>query len=1038
MKIYTFYAYKGGVGRSMALANIAKLFRRDGNKVLMVDWDLEAPGLERFFGKDTAEKLQGLPGLVDLVLDYKEFLKRKESPALSIEKYVHPIIGNESNPLFLMPSGYRANGYFQKYANIVRGFDWEEFINEWQGEIFFEWLRQELRKYADVVLIDSRTGVSELSGFCTYHLADVVVMLCAASDQCIDGTVWMAKNFLDPELMLKRNQRPLEVLVIPSRVDDFSGNEGETTEFLSRLKSNFGKPNFGEGDLKISAEEMWDFYIPHLPKYAFKETVAIQDDADKDDRTDRMIPPMKRIYRRLCERAQGSNIWVNYWKSINTQSTVYSIQDREIVERNERDARQMFADARHLYRIAQARQHEFKSTSQRVELIPEFAQACEYLEVAALVPSTATDEISRLKGEIRKEWRQVYLDNISQALDSTDIQVLESALLLRNSLLEANLIDNQESNKLLQKYEAQYRIALRGQIVDRVAGLARRDLVKAQQFLKTEIHRLNLDSDHDLVNLLLDLYWQSGDLQEIEQIADVWVWSKESDREVWKGLVRARQSIELGDMPMAYAEFQQLEEQNQDSSFLLELIKSKKTELKQRRLDQLIAEANVVRWRNTPDYIKAAQLYSLASDVNNEDKRVIAGLGAVGKELSGGLEQLERQTASLRLEGQSLETTVLAADELYNTLDAIRNVEAKLHLEAGAKALLERSYRRISAKRQQWREVLKHLTNARQARALALGDPELLDANDPERGGWNFSLTEESLEKARVAAQKDRECQRLVDNELARVAGLKPTAHELKIRIQNLWKALKEEDFNGIVQKSDELDNYWHMAALRGEPQLEQMNWGGLEQLIGDYYPWYDRFVNQLAEHKILAIERKKNLKVLQDWVSEVQKTHNAIQSHLKSAGGSAFEEMREKNTYNLEQIRRNSQSLIRLCDEFEKVLAEKPDAKPLSRKAEEELYKVSDQWFSGLKGKDGYCTRATACLERAEAEQKRFDNALKAFKGVWLSHVVNVQRNGGKVTLENLRLVEAYFKIAEEIDPQHREIVEYRAKLRDLRIKLI
>ena len=47
--IYTFYSYKGGVGRSMALANIAECFCAQGLRVLMIDWDLEAPGLESFF-----------------------------------------------------------------------------------------------------------------------------------------------------------------------------------------------------------------------------------------------------------------------------------------------------------------------------------------------------------------------------------------------------------------------------------------------------------------------------------------------------------------------------------------------------------------------------------------------------------------------------------------------------------------------------------------------------------------------------------------------------------------------------------------------------------------------------------------------------------------------------------------------------------------------------------------------------------------------------------------------------------------------------
>ena len=75
-EILTFYSYKGGVGRSMALANIACLLanRQSNNeKVLMIDWDLEAPGLHQFFhGKfiGTGDVPTDLPigqlGLIDL------------------------------------------------------------------------------------------------------------------------------------------------------------------------------------------------------------------------------------------------------------------------------------------------------------------------------------------------------------------------------------------------------------------------------------------------------------------------------------------------------------------------------------------------------------------------------------------------------------------------------------------------------------------------------------------------------------------------------------------------------------------------------------------------------------------------------------------------------------------------------------------------------------------------------------------------------------------------------------------------------------
>ena len=46
--IVTFYSYKGGVGRTMALANIAVALARKGLNVLAVDWGFEAPDLERY------------------------------------------------------------------------------------------------------------------------------------------------------------------------------------------------------------------------------------------------------------------------------------------------------------------------------------------------------------------------------------------------------------------------------------------------------------------------------------------------------------------------------------------------------------------------------------------------------------------------------------------------------------------------------------------------------------------------------------------------------------------------------------------------------------------------------------------------------------------------------------------------------------------------------------------------------------------------------------------------------------------------------
>ncbi len=194
--IYTFYSYKGGIGRSMALVNIAELMCRDGWDVLMVDWDLEAPGLERFFfEEDELDQILSHPGVIDMLSDYKDNMlnfdpKNKTLLFPDIKKYMKSIDRKTgSGQLWLLPAGKRPEGQFFEYSDKVKIFDWYDFYKNWAGESYFEWLNQEFKKVAKFVLIDSRTGVTEIGGICTYQLADVVIMFCGANNQSIDGTL---------------------------------------------------------------------------------------------------------------------------------------------------------------------------------------------------------------------------------------------------------------------------------------------------------------------------------------------------------------------------------------------------------------------------------------------------------------------------------------------------------------------------------------------------------------------------------------------------------------------------------------------------------------------------------------------------------------------------------------------------------------------------------------------------------------------------------------------------------------------------------
>src|ERR1700759_3600989 len=70
-KVVTFYSFKGGTGRTMALANVAWILASNGRKVLVVDWDLDSPGLHRYFHPFLAQaKVAETPGIIELITDY--------------------------------------------------------------------------------------------------------------------------------------------------------------------------------------------------------------------------------------------------------------------------------------------------------------------------------------------------------------------------------------------------------------------------------------------------------------------------------------------------------------------------------------------------------------------------------------------------------------------------------------------------------------------------------------------------------------------------------------------------------------------------------------------------------------------------------------------------------------------------------------------------------------------------------------------------------------------------------------------------------
>lgn len=292
--IINFYSYKGGVGRSMALANVAALFARAGLRVLVVDCDLEAPGIETYLAsgptdeaqREARERLTARPGFMDLLYEYKKRAAADPRPDELMPAVADYLSRTDGRPasngvqpgaVTLLTSGDRGAEGRRRYTERVNAFNWYDFYKNWFGGNFMEAVRQELNAAADVVFIDTRTGVTELGDVCTHELADLVVALCAANDQNVEGTRDLVNSLQWEGLTAKRTkdgdrERRVEVLVVPARVELLSGNP-DYAVFARRFETEFAHtiPH----TLRPRRNTLIDLAIPYVQYHAFRERLAV-------------------------------------------------------------------------------------------------------------------------------------------------------------------------------------------------------------------------------------------------------------------------------------------------------------------------------------------------------------------------------------------------------------------------------------------------------------------------------------------------------------------------------------------------------------------------------------------------------------------------------------------------------------------------------------------------------------------------------------------------------------------------------------------
>jgi formylglycine-generating enzyme required for sulfatase activity/MinD-like ATPase involved in chromosome partitioning or flagellar assembly len=273
--IVTFYSYKGGTGRSMALANVAWILASNDKKVLTIDWDLEAPGLHRYFLPFLQDpELAATKGLIDLLTDYVDLiltppdawpagldepaeLANSQRYAVSLE---FPFKSSQGCLHFL-----GAGQQDEKYTERICDFDWSAFYERLGGGEFLDKFWERLKEQYDFVLIDSRTGVADTSGICTVHMPDIVVLCFTYNLQSMRGIAAVAQSI--------SKQRPeIPFIPVPMRVP--MGIEGleEAREYARITLSGFLSDTLGPG----GKQDYWErSETVYRGDYAFHEVLAV-------------------------------------------------------------------------------------------------------------------------------------------------------------------------------------------------------------------------------------------------------------------------------------------------------------------------------------------------------------------------------------------------------------------------------------------------------------------------------------------------------------------------------------------------------------------------------------------------------------------------------------------------------------------------------------------------------------------------------------------------------------------------------------------
>jgi MinD-like ATPase involved in chromosome partitioning or flagellar assembly len=267
-EVVTFYSYKGGVGRTFALANIASLMARWGYDVLCIDWDLEAPGLNFYFPEHETTRY----GLYDLICQ-----SRSGSP-LNWHHVVRRVSAQKTSGRLDVIFAHGENDR----ADTSDPIDWERLFLDGFGE-YLEILRTSWKREYDFIFIDSRTGVTDAGAICTAQMPDTLLFLLTANDQSLIGSVETVRKAIKARRGLPLERNALKTMPVISRFD--AREEYKLAQFWKRRFTEvLGEFYLAWVSTKSDVEAIISqTTIPYISRWSFGERIVAEKEIDSPE-----------------------------------------------------------------------------------------------------------------------------------------------------------------------------------------------------------------------------------------------------------------------------------------------------------------------------------------------------------------------------------------------------------------------------------------------------------------------------------------------------------------------------------------------------------------------------------------------------------------------------------------------------------------------------------------------------------------------------------------------------------------------------------